>query len=117
MRARGGAGAAVLLLCAGVARAADPGFYFGLSVGTAKYDFETPRLPVATPNPGGPIGPPPAGGTDPIAGDPAVIVADVHRLPVAGIRVSTIGHVLGSASIFAAQMKSFSDRPPIACVL
>lgn len=42
MRARARLVAGVMLLAAGAAHAADRGFYFGLSGGQAKYDFDTP---------------------------------------------------------------------------
>lgn len=47
MRVRERACAVALLLCAGMAHAADAGFYFGVLAGEAKYDFDTPQLPVA----------------------------------------------------------------------
>jgi opacity protein-like surface antigen len=73
MRVRQGACAVALLLCAGITHAAEPGFYFGVSVGQAKYDFETPRIAIAEPSPGGPIEVPPCCGTNPI--DPVFSVA------------------------------------------
>jgi opacity protein-like surface antigen len=53
MRARERACAVALLMCAGTAHAADAGFYFGVSAGQAKYDFDTPRVPVIGQVPGG----------------------------------------------------------------
>jgi hypothetical protein len=40
MRFRERACGVALLSCVGMAHAADPGFYFGVSAGQAKYDFE-----------------------------------------------------------------------------
>lgn len=45
--------AAVTLLASSAASAAEAGFYFGLFGGQAKYDFDTPQIPVATLPPGG----------------------------------------------------------------
>lgn len=44
MRAHGSACLGALILVAGTAFGAEPGFYFGASGGQAKYDFDTPRL-------------------------------------------------------------------------
>ncbi len=63
MRAHGCACLGALMLVAGTAFGAEPGFYFGASGGQAKYDFDTPRLafgivPDPIPQfPGGPLSP------------------------------------------------------------
>jgi opacity protein-like surface antigen len=72
MQARRSACAVALSLCAGLAQGADAGFYFGVSVGQAKYDFETPRVLILEPSPGGPIEVPPCCGSIP---DPGFSVA------------------------------------------
>lgn len=78
MRLRERACAVALLSCAGMTHAAGAGFYFGVSAGQAKYDFETPRIAIVVPdldggfivpglrppppNPGNPVFIPPAAG-------------------------------------------------------
>jgi opacity protein-like surface antigen len=80
MRDRERACAVALLLCAGTAHAADTGFYFGVFAGQAKYDFDSPQLPIIGQIPdGGFIGPglrpPPLNPANPIVIPPAFAVA------------------------------------------
>jgi hypothetical protein len=87
MRAHGSACACALMLFANAASGAEPGFYFGLSGGQAKYDFDAPPVPVAIFVPGGVFGflPPAIGVPDPIPRFPfdpiggAVSVASVAQ--------------------------------------
>lgn len=58
---------AIALLVSSAASAADPGFYFGLFGGRAKYDFDTLEIPRVTVPPGGVLTTPgvPSFGTNP----------------------------------------------------